>query len=88
MSSDTPDLDIASSQLELEFLTANNVFQIPEGYDQPLMFSSTGLNFDNNSSGSSNNTNSGDVALDTNNPATTTAATAAAATSTSTSNSM
>ncbi|KAL9549302.1 hypothetical protein PS6_006157 [Mucor atramentarius] len=90
MSSDTPDLDIASSQLELEFLSANNVFQIPEGYDQPLMFSSTGLNFDNNSSGSSNNTNSGDVALDTNNPATTTPATAAAAaaTSTSTSNSM
>ncbi|GAN00650.1 conserved hypothetical protein [Mucor ambiguus] len=74
MSSNTPNLDIASSQLELEFLTANTVFQIPEGYEQPLMFPSTGLNFDNTNSSSSNtNTNSGDVALDTNtNPTTTT----------------
>lgn len=59
MSSNTPDLDIATSQLELEFLTNSNVFHIPEGYEQPLMFPSTGLNFDNTS-------NSGDVSLDAN----------------------
>ncbi|CEP14954.1 hypothetical protein [Parasitella parasitica] len=54
MSFDTPDLDRVASQLELEFANVNNVFQIPEGYDQPLMFPSTSLNFDNNNSSSNN----------------------------------
>lgn len=54
MSADTPDLDSTASQLELEFATANNVFQIPEGYDQPLMFPSTGLTF-NSSNRDDNN---------------------------------
>lgn len=55
MSTGTPNLDSTASQLELEFATANNVFQIPEGYDQPLMFPSTGLTFNNSNRDVDNN---------------------------------